>query len=272
MKILLIYPYFIEPRVLTAEDVRVVPSGVYYVAAVLKENGYDIEILNWYNIDKTPHKIREILTLKKPDAIGFSILHANRWGGIEIARIAKQIDSCVTVVFGGIGATFLWKQLLTHFPDIDFVVMGEEEFTFLNLINYLASDRSHPVETIAGIAFRQDGRAIRTEPAEPVGRLDDLPAPARYFSYQHLSLTRGCDRQVQFLWISGILGKPGPFALRGLFRGSARTAPSPRPPVFLFFRRYLHHQPPTGHRHLQAYPCQSTRYQLGCHFPGGLHG
>ena len=198
MKILLIYPYFIEPRVLTAEDVRVVPSGVYYVAAVLKENGCDIEILNWYNIDKTPHKIREILRIKKPDVIGFSILHANRWGGIEIARIAKQIDSRVVVVFGGIGATFLWKQLLTHFPDIDFVVIGEGEYTFLNLINHLASDRSHPIETIAGIAFRQDGRAIRTEPAEPVGRLDDLPAPARYFSYPHLSLTRGCAGRCNF--------------------------------------------------------------------------
>ncbi|MBW2657434.1 MAG: hypothetical protein JRC59_06990, partial [Deltaproteobacteria bacterium] len=38
MKILLIYPYFLETRVLTAEDVSAVPLGVYYVAAVLKEN------------------------------------------------------------------------------------------------------------------------------------------------------------------------------------------------------------------------------------------
>ena len=38
MKILLIYPYFLETRVLTTEDVSAVPLGVYYVAAVLKEN------------------------------------------------------------------------------------------------------------------------------------------------------------------------------------------------------------------------------------------
>jgi len=40
MKILLIYPYFLETRVHSAEDVRVVPLGVYYVASVLKENQY----------------------------------------------------------------------------------------------------------------------------------------------------------------------------------------------------------------------------------------
>ena len=46
MKILLIYPYFLEARVLTTEDVSSVPQGVYYVAAVLKENNYDVEVLN----------------------------------------------------------------------------------------------------------------------------------------------------------------------------------------------------------------------------------
>ena len=60
MKILLIYPYFIEDRI-QAEDINAMPIGVYYVAAVLKENQYDVEILNWHNIHKTPEKIEEVL-------------------------------------------------------------------------------------------------------------------------------------------------------------------------------------------------------------------
>ena len=55
MKILLIYPYWLEERKNT-EDVIVPPIGIYYVGAVLKENQYDVEILNWYNINKTPEK------------------------------------------------------------------------------------------------------------------------------------------------------------------------------------------------------------------------
>jgi len=133
VKILLIYPYCLEDR-LHAEEVSVPPIGIYYVGALLKENSYDVEILNWHNINETSHKIKEILALKKPDVIGFSILHANRWGGIEIARIARQINPKGKIVFGGIGATFLWKHLLTHFKEIDFAVIGEGEHTFLSLV------------------------------------------------------------------------------------------------------------------------------------------
>ena len=114
MKISLIYPYCLEDR-LHEEDASVVPIGLYYVGAFLKANDYDVKILNWHNIKKMPNIIKGKLEESKPDVIGLSILHANRWGGIEIARIAKQIDPKVKIVFGGIGATFLWEHFLTHF-------------------------------------------------------------------------------------------------------------------------------------------------------------
>jgi anaerobic magnesium-protoporphyrin IX monomethyl ester cyclase len=198
MKILLIYPYFLEARVLTVEDVGAVPLGVYYVAAVLKDSNYDVEILNWHDINATPEKIKEILGEKKPNVIGFSILHGNRWGGLEIARIAKQIDPRVTIVFGGVGATFLWEHFLTHFRDVDYVVIGEGEHTFLNLVRHLESGHLEAIESLDGLAFRKDGRAVRTADAPPIAPLDDLPDPAQYFTFQHLSLTRGCAGNCNF--------------------------------------------------------------------------
>ncbi|MDH3798842.1 MAG: cobalamin B12-binding domain-containing protein [Desulfobacterales bacterium] len=136
MKVLLIYPYFLETR-LQVEDVSIVPQGVYYIAALLKKHGYDVQILNWHAINEAPHKIKDRLIETQPDVIGFSILHANRWGGIEIARIARQINPDIKIVFGGIGATFLWEHFLGHFPEIDYVVLGEGEYTFLNLVTCL---------------------------------------------------------------------------------------------------------------------------------------
>ena len=197
MKILLIYPYWLEKRSNT-DDVVVPPIGIYYVGAVLKENHYDVEILNWCKINETPEKINEILLEKKPDVIGFSILQANRWGGIEIAQIAKQIDPKVKIVFGGVSATFLWEHFLTHFPQIDFVVIGEGEYTFLNLIRCIEKGEEEQVGNIRGIAFRKDGKIVRTEPAWPIQDLDQLPVPAKYFEYQHLSLTRGCPGKCTF--------------------------------------------------------------------------
>jgi len=197
MKILLIYPYFLEDRI-HEDDIAVVPQGLFYVGAVLKENDYDVEILNWHNINKTPEKISHILSEKKPDIIGFSILHANRWGGIEIARIARQIDPSVKIVFGGIGATFLWKHLLTHFEEIDYVVIGEGEYSFLKLVRCLKKNDQKGIEKIRGIAFRKNGKAVKTKRNERVNNLDKLPMPAKYFNFQHLSLTRGCPGKCTF--------------------------------------------------------------------------
>jgi uncharacterized radical SAM superfamily protein len=158
MKILLIYPYPLHDRS-QEEDIKPVPIGLYYVGAVLKENNYDVEILNWYDIHKTPEKIGEVLSEKKPDVIGFSILNMNRWGGLEIAQIAKQINPEVKIVFGGVAATFLWKHFLKHFPQIDFVVIGEGENTFLKLVRFIEKRNYKKVKDLKGIAFRKNGRS-----------------------------------------------------------------------------------------------------------------
>jgi anaerobic magnesium-protoporphyrin IX monomethyl ester cyclase len=197
LKILLIYPNCIEDRV-HAEDARVVPIGLYYIGAVLKENQYDVEILNWHDIHKTPHKIEETLIEKKPDVIGFSIVQANRWGGIDISGIAKRILPETKVVFGGIGATFLWEHLLRHFKEIDFAVLGEGEYSFLNLIQCVEKGDNEGVKKIKGIAFRDGTRIVKTEKAEDIQDLDKLPMPSKYFDFQHLSSSRGCPANCTF--------------------------------------------------------------------------
>jgi radical SAM superfamily enzyme YgiQ (UPF0313 family) len=191
MKILLIYPYFLVERI-HEEEVSVPPLGLYSVAALLRENGYDVEILNWHNIQNTPEQIDAVLKEKKPEVIGFSILNANRWGAIEIAQIAKGLNPGVAIVFGGVGAAFLWEHLLTHFQEIDYLVTGEGEYPLLHLVRHLEQDpEALPLE-IQGIAFRNAGRPFRTAPPEPVADLDRLPDPAQYFTFQHVVSSRGC--------------------------------------------------------------------------------
>jgi radical SAM superfamily enzyme YgiQ (UPF0313 family) len=197
LKILLIYPNCLEDR-LYAEDASVVPIGLYYIGAVLKENQYDVEILNWHDIHKTPHKIEGAIREKKPDVIGFSIVHANRWGGIDISRIAKQILPEVRIVFGGIGATFLWEHLLRHFKEIDFAVLGEGEYSFLNLVQCIEKGDREGIKKIKGIAFRDGTRVVKNEKAEVIQDLDKLPMPSKYFNFQHLSSSRGCPANCTF--------------------------------------------------------------------------
>jgi anaerobic magnesium-protoporphyrin IX monomethyl ester cyclase len=198
MKILLIYPYFIEQRIHT-EEIAAVPMGLYYIGALLKSRGHGVQILNWHAAQDSTDMIRETLISAKPEIIGLSVLHANRWGAIDIARIAKAIDPQIPVVFGGIGATFLWKHLLEHFQQIDYIVLGEGEYTFLKLAEALDSGASaNQVASIPGLALRTSNGIVQTPSGSPIADLDALPQPARYFDFQHLSLTRGCPGRCTF--------------------------------------------------------------------------
>jgi anaerobic magnesium-protoporphyrin IX monomethyl ester cyclase len=198
MKILLIYPYFLEKR-LHVEEIAAIPMGLYYIGAILKSRDHQVEILNWHATGDSPDLIKEKLISAKPDILGFSIVHANRWGALDIARLAKDIDPDLPVVFGGIGATFLWKHLLEHFSQIDYVVLGEGEFTFLQLAETLNSGAApHALAAIPGLALRTPKGIVQTPPAPLIQDLDSLPHPARYFDFQHISLTRGCPGRCTF--------------------------------------------------------------------------
>jgi anaerobic magnesium-protoporphyrin IX monomethyl ester cyclase len=197
VKVLLIYPYFLDERI-QAEDVGVIPVGLYYVGALLKQNHHDVGILNWHKMGNSGREIEETLREKKPDIIGFSIVHANRWGGIDIARIAKRVLPGVKIVFGGIGSTFLWQHLLKHCAEIDYIVLGEGEYSFLHLVTCLQNHKESEIPSVRGIAYRRGKKFYSTGPAGLVKDLDQLPMPSQYFTFQHVVSSRGCPSDCTF--------------------------------------------------------------------------
>ncbi len=201
MNILLINPYCLDPR-LQDYDIKVPPIGLYYIGARLIEEGHSCEILNLYDMQGRQREIQEAVSSRQPDLIGISILHANRWGGIDIARIAKTTAPDLPIVFGGPGATFLWRHLLTHFPEIDYIVTGEGEKCMSDMIELLQEGRRDAISSLPGVACRVDGQCIKNDPAPFIEELDSLPDPSRHFSFQHVISSRGCP------WNCAFCGSP----------------------------------------------------------------
>ncbi len=201
MNILLVYPPFLDPRI-DPEDVLSPPIGLYYLGAYLIEKGHRVEILSWYEMGEQKEAFVQSLNQLKPDVVGFSILNANRWGGIDLAKLAKERKPDVKIVFGGVGATFLWRFLLQHFPEIDYVVTGEGEESFASLVDALESETDVDLSLIKGLAWRKNGGIIHNGPPQTLSDLDSLPNPARYFRYQHVISSRGCP------WACTFCGSP----------------------------------------------------------------
>jgi radical SAM superfamily enzyme YgiQ (UPF0313 family) len=216
MRVLLVYPYFLEPR-MHEDDVRAMPMGLYAVGAALKDAGYDVALFNGYGFQGQTDRIQEVISRFRPDVLGCSILNANRWGGIEIARMAKGINAGIVTVFGGVGASFLWEHLLDRFPEVDFAVIGEGEQTILELMDCIRTNDQDGLQGIAGLAHRVDGRATATPCAPPVENLDRLPDPSCHFSYPHVALARGCPSACRFCGSPAIWGRKVRFHSAGGF-------------------------------------------------------
>ena len=205
-RIVLIYPPFLEAR-LHEDDIRPMPIGVYHIAAVLKEMGCEVLLINLNEGGLSSEAALEAIARFRPGLAGFSILNANRWGGIEMARRIKDLDAAIVTVFGGVGASTLWEHFLTHFAAIDYVVIGEGEQAFPALVRWIEATPQGDPGRLRGVAFRRQGRPARTDCEAFIEDLDALPDPTRHFTYQHLALTRGCPANCRFCGSPGIWGR-----------------------------------------------------------------
>jgi len=196
LNILLVNPSCLDLRI-SGEDARIVPMGLFYIGAQLMEKGFNTEILNLAEAGEDPvGAFKKTLETRKPDVIGFSVINPNRWNAVDCARAARKIHPEAVIVFGGPAPTFLFGHLFSICPEIDYIVKGEGEITFLKLLEAL--EAGEPVEDIQGLVMKRDGRIIETPPRPPLENLDTLVHPSTYFTFQHLAMSRGCPGACTF--------------------------------------------------------------------------
>lgn len=240
MKILLIDPPTIHLK--GSDNPRAYfPLGLLSIAGVLKRENYNVEIYdtkvsgniyinsniihfgdNWNIVDR---RIREY----NPDIVGISNLFSSQWtNALKIAQITKEIDKGILTIVGGPHASVKPDDFLKD-GYVDFVVLGEGEYTIIDLLGQLKEKKSDFRE-IKGIAFRENGQIIVNERREFIKDLDALPFPAyelvdveNYFLLQKkgfgsrplgageravsLFTSRGCPYKCVFCSINLSLGK-----------------------------------------------------------------
>lgn len=177
MKVLLINPNYVT-HVYGEEtlDYLVAPLGLAYIAAVLKQNGVDVNILEANALGLSMDNVEGEIKKRKPELVGITGTTPLIGRVEEIARRAKSADKAIKVVVGGPHATILPHDVLKN-PDIDFCVVGEGEMTALELVHAL--EKKSDLAVIDGLGWKSDGKVHINGSRPYIKELDSLPFPAR---------------------------------------------------------------------------------------------
>ena len=187
-------------------DMSIEPLGLAYIAAVLEQNGYEVDILDALalgneQLEKLPEgRIRVGLTEAQiasyvenfaPGIVGigcgFSVYASDSH---RIAKCVKQVCPDAIITFGGAHSS-IDPELVLRDTNVDIVVRGEGEITFLELVKCVEAGKDY--STIKGTVVRnkESETLIYNEPRELIKDLDELPFPARhllpmekYFEFQ----------------------------------------------------------------------------------------
>ena len=145
------------------------PLGVLALAASLEKNGFRADVyqphIKLFNKEKFRETALEILS-GEPDMIGFSSSCTSYPASLLIARNIKAVRPEIPVVFGGPQATLLSKETLGTFDCIDFILGGECDFTFPELVKTILFDHDESkLSGIAGLTYKSaSGEIIQNKP------------------------------------------------------------------------------------------------------------
>jgi len=182
---------------------RVAPMGLCSVAAVLRQAGIDVTILDAEALDLTIDQIADHVREHRPRVVGSHSITNTLNTAYRIFRAVKDIDPDIVTIIGGPQPTAMPAETADH-PALDVAVIGEAEPSIVRLVN--AIDDRRAWRAIPGLAFRDGDGVVLSGPRERIGDINDLPFPARdllpmeryynanslHFRMMNMMTQRGC--------------------------------------------------------------------------------
>lgn len=163
-KVLLVNPVYAH---LTT---KVMPMGLSYIAAVLKQNNIHVNVLDANALNMSDDEILRNIQKAKPDVLGITITtpQVN-----NVRPLIKKIkEQGLKLMVGGPHPTVRPDDCLNSL-EADVAIRGEGEHTVLELC------QGKPMEEIHGISFGKNGKVVHNPERKLIESLDTLPEPAR---------------------------------------------------------------------------------------------
>ena len=160
------------------EEIPTVPLGLSYVAAAFEAAGAEVEIIDYVINPYSPEHLKVQLDTLQPDVVGANSVTLNFPRAADIIAAVKGHNPEIITIMGGPHVSFDVTNTLQQYPSIDMIVIGEGEATIADLVPVIKNRSLW--RNIGGIAYRENGQVVVTEPRPFIEDLDSLPLPARH--------------------------------------------------------------------------------------------
>lgn len=179
MKIVLTHGYFLYEDPKEKLIMRPYPPlGILYVSGYLDMHGYDHSVFD--TTFSSQEKLRNYLLEERPDYVAF---YVNLMTKLNVLNLIKYISnqpelSHTKVILGGPDVRYNAESLLQN--GADFLVIGEGEESFLELIQTLEKGPEGDLKSIDGIAYLDaEGRFQQNSERTKIKAINELPVPNR---------------------------------------------------------------------------------------------
>ena len=129
--------------------------------------------------DRVRQTVEQLVEKCKPDVVGLSVMTFQRKTAKKIIELVRSLNPDVRIVVGGYDPSLAVEGYTDRSPGaVDFIVRGEGEFTFRDLLRAIESGSSF--DGILGLSFRQGDHFIHNED-RPIDHLNgsELRLPNR---------------------------------------------------------------------------------------------
>jgi anaerobic magnesium-protoporphyrin IX monomethyl ester cyclase len=113
--------------------------------------------------------IERLVRERAPDVLGLSIMTFQRKTALKVIGLVRALRPGIRVVVGGYDPSLAPDAYTDPAAGVDFIVRGEGEITFRELLRALEGSRGF--DGIPGLSYRQDDRFVHN-PDRPVAGLD----------------------------------------------------------------------------------------------------
>ena len=175
-----------------------------YLKAYGEAHGQAYDIVE-YTINMPVLHILSDITEHDIDVLGFACYIWNIEMTLHVVDMVKAVRPDIKIVLGGPEVSFTADELLERCPNIDYIVQGEGEEAFHDLVTalQLGNDGLDPV--IPGVRGRRDGSVLGSLEAVEVSDLSSIPFPYTEEDMEDLEhkiiyyeSSRGCPFSCQY--------------------------------------------------------------------------